>query len=619
MTAPAEGVGMAEGAHATRARPPGPLRVPELLGIDPITFEVLGNAFSSIVDEMGALLQKCAFSIVVADGRDYSGTICDGEGNLVASGSTDLPAHLGTIPFTVKGTLEWAHAPKEEYFRPGDIVVINDAYIGGTHNNDVRLIMPVFAGDRIVAFVQNSAHWTDIGGHVPGTFDPNARSSHGEGLIIPPIHLVREGVLDRDLVRVILRNVRTPEVAYGDLMAQIGTVRLGNQRLLELIAQYGVDLVEREMEGLMAYSEALLREEFRRLPDGDYEFVALIDRDPGADADDPVAVRMTLRIDGDRAAYDFSKSDGEARGAINGPRSATVSAAVVTTKGIFPWIPMNQGVFQAVDFVLPDGLVCSARYPAPISGMAAAIFPAVTDCVLGTFIQIIPDRCMAGPAGLVNTVSGGHDPRPGFDREFVTYIWLEGGWGGRPAKRDNFTSMCLFATSGTNQPVEQQERLFPMIFDAYRFEIDSFGAGLHRGGPGVTKVWHFTHGDAVFSSLGDGERFGPWGHGGGKDAPGAKIVYAPGTDEEASLGMFCTGFTVRRGRQVLFFHSGGGGWGDPLARPPEWVLEDVADELLSIEAAARDFGVVVRRAKTPWRYTVDVEATEALRRARGGS
>jgi N-methylhydantoinase B len=588
----------------------------QTMGIDPITFQVLNNAFSSIVDEMAALVQKCAFSPVVSDGRDYSGTICNADGDLVASGSTDLPAHLGTIPFTVKGTLEWIGMPKDEYFAPGDIVVVNDAYVGGTHNNDVRLVMPVFAGGRIVAFVQDSAHWTDIGGHVPGTFDPNARSSHGEGLIIPPIRLAREGTLDRDLVRVILRNIRTPEVAYGDLMAQIGAVRLGARRLGELIEAYGLELTEREMDALIAYSEALLREEFRRLPDGSEDFTAWIDRDPGATTDDPVAVRMTLTIDGDRATYDFSGSAPEAKSAINGTRSATVSAAIVTTKAVFPWVPMNQGVFKAIDFVLPEGLVCSARYPAPVSGMAASIFPAVTDCVLGTFIRLVPERCMVGPTGLINTVSGGFDPRPGYEREFVTYIWLEGGWGGRPAKKDNHTTMCLFATSATNQPMEQQERLFPLMFDAYRLETDSFGAGRHRGAPGVTKIWHFTHGDVVFSSLGDGERFGPWGYAGGQDAPGARIVYAPGTDEEESLGVFRTGFPVKQGRQILFFHSGGGGFGDPLERPPEWVLEDVESGILSIGAAERDYGVVVRDGDRPWRFVLDVAATEALRSSR---
>jgi N-methylhydantoinase B len=594
----------------------GTITPAQTMGIDPITFQVLNNAFSSIVDEMAALVQNCAFSPVVSDGRDYSGTICNAAGDLVASGTTDLPAHLGTIPFTVKGMLEWIGESKESYFTAGDIVIVNDAYVGGTHNNDVRLVMPVFAGGRIVAFVQDSAHWTDIGGHVPGTFDPNARSSHGEGLIIPPIRLVRDGTLDRDLVRVILRNIRTPEVAYGDLMAQIGAVRLGARRLHELIDAYGLDLIEREMDALISYSEALLREEFRNLPDGEQEFTAWIDRDPGVESDEPVPVRMKLTISGDRAVYDFSGSAPEAKSAINGTRSATISAAIVTTKAVFPWVPMNQGVFKAIDFVLPDGLVCSARYPAPVSGMAASIFPAVTDCVLGTYIRLVPERCMAGPTGLINTVSGGFDPRPGYEREFVTYIWLEGGWGGRLEKKDNHTTMCLFATSATNQPMEQQERLFPLMFDTYRLETDSFGAGRHRGAQGVTKIWHFTHGDAVFSSLGDGERFGPWGYAGGKDAPGARIVYAPGTAEEVNLGVFRTGFEIKQGRQILFFNSGGGGFGDPLERPPEWVLADVEDEILSLDAAARDYGVVLRPGDRPWRFELDLAATEALRATR---
>lgn len=582
-------------------------------GIDPITFQVLSNALSSLVDEMAAVVQNCAFSIVVSEGRDYSGSICNADGDLIATGSTDQPAHIGTIPYMVKGLLEWIGMPKEEYFRPGDIVVTNDAYIGGTHNNDVRVVMPVFVNGRIVAFVQASEHWTDAGGHIPGTFDPNARSSHGEGFIIPPIHLVRAGELDRDFLRVILRNVRTPEIAYGDLMAQIGAVRLGSQRFVELVDEHGLDLVEREMSALVRHAEVLLRDEFRKLPDGIYEFTALIDRDPGADSDDPVRIHMALTIDGDRASYDFSRSSREAKGAINGTRAATASAAMIATKAIFPWVPLNQGVLTAIDLVLPEGLVCSARYPAPISGMAASIFPAVSDCVLGTYIQVIPERCMAGPTGLVNTVSGGYDPRPGREHEFVTYVWLEGGWGGRPAKKDNNTAMSLFATAARNVPVEQMERLFPLRFDTYRIEPDSFGAGLHRGAPGVTKIWRYTHGDAVFTSLGDGERFGPWGYAGGKSAPGVRIVYAPGTDEEWNLGVFCTGAEIRRDRPILFFHSGGGGWGDPLDRPPEWVLDDIEDEILTPDFAAKEFGVVVVPGDRPWQWHVDEGATDDLR------
>jgi N-methylhydantoinase B len=592
----------------------------DIAGIDPVTFQVLNNALAGIVDEMAAVVQKCAFSLVVSEGRDYSGTICNPAGDLIASGSTDLPAHLGTIPFTVKGTLRWLadgrnDADPREMFEPGDIVMMNDPYIGGTHNNDVRLVMPAFFGDELVAFVQDSAHWSDIGGHVPGTFDPNARSSHGEGLVITPLKLVRHGVLDRDLVRFVLRNVRTPEVAYGDLMAQIGAVRLGTTRIAELMSAYGADLVKAEMRSLIEYSERLLRDEFRKLTDGTYSFSSRIDRDPGADCDDPVTVHLDLTIEDERATYDFSQSSSQARGAINATLAVTASAAVLYTKGVFPWIPMNQGMFNAIELVAPSGTICNAHYPAPVSGAAASVYPAVADCVFGCYMQLVPERSMAGMTGLVNTVSGGFDPRPGCEREFVAYIWLEGGWGGRPGKRDNHTAMNMFASSANNVPIEQMERLFPIRFDCYRLEPDSFGAGYHRGGPGVTKAWRFTHGPAVFSSLGDGGRFGPWGYARGTDAPPNSIVYSPDTAEERELGMFATGEHIEQGRLVRFFNSGGGGWGDPKTRPPEWVLEDVVDELLSPAAARRDYGVIVRPSSAPPGWEIDAEATAELRRS----
>ncbi len=582
--------------------------------IDPITFEVLNNAFRSIVDEMGALLQSVAFSLVVSEGRDYSGTICRADGDLVSSGSTDLPAHLGTIPYTVKGMLEWIGVPAEEYFEPGDLVVVNDAYVGGTHNNDVRVVMPVFHEGEIIAFVQNSAHWTDIGGGVPGTFDPNARSSHGEGLIIPPIKLARRGELDRDLIRVLLRNVRMPEMAYGDLLAQVGASRLGARRLLELVETYGRDLVLAEMGALIGHSERMLRDAFAGLPDGTWSWEAKIDRDPGTDSDEPLWVVLDLTIAGDGATLDFSRSSPQAVGAINGPKAVLGSAAIAALKAVWAEVPMNQGVFNAVEFVAPPGLIISAEYPAPISGMAGTCFPAIIDCVLGCLIQVVPERSMAGMCGLCNIVFGGRDPRPGKGADYVCYVWLEGGWGGRVAKRDNHTAMTLFGSSATNQPMEMQERVFPMRFTAYRYERDSAGAGLHRGGFGVTKEWLVTHGDAVLSDIGDRETRGSWGWDGGSDSRPNSFLYAPGTDEEQRVGMFRTGMVVREGRRLQYHHAGGGGYGRPVERDPAWVLDDVRDELVSVEAAREVYRVAVVEDPThPYGYVLDEAATQALR------
>ena len=586
---------------------------------DPVLFQVLNSAFMSTVDEMGALVQRAAFSLVVSEGRDYSGTISTRSGDLVASGVTDLAAHLGTIPFTVKGTLEWINTPPEEYFRPGDIVLINDPYIGGTHHNDMRAIMPVYlGGGRLSAFIQTSAHWTDIGGHVPGTFDPNARSSFGEGLAVPPVHIVRDGVFQTEVADLIMRNIRLEEQARGDLLTMIGAVRLGERRLQELALRYGDETIVSAMDELIAYSEDLLREEFRKLPDGTLEVEALMDRDPGSDSDDPLAARMTLTIKGDHATMDFSRSSGPAKGAMNSSRAVTISSAVVHMKMIFPHIPMNQGVFRAIDFVLPEGTLLSAIFPAPVSGCAAGVYPAVGDLILKAFIQIVPERCMAGPTGLLNIVMGGQDTRPGHHGEdWVMYLWLEGGWGGRPARKDNAVAMTTFATTSTNQPVELQERLYPVRFDCYRIEEDSAGAGWHRGGPGITRRWSFPYGDVLLSDLGDGERFGPWGYAGGKDARPNRFIHAPGTPEELNVGMFRTNLQVRSDRMLDCFSPGGGGYGDPLTRPVEWVVEDVADGYVTVEGAARDYGVAVVEDDQSGAFEVDEVATARLRS--GGS
>jgi len=334
---------------------------------------------------------------------------------------------------------------------------------------------------------------------------------------------------------------------------------------------------------------------------------------PGSDSDDPLVVRMALTIEGDHATMDFNGSSGQTRGAMNSVRAVTVSAAVVTMKCLYPHIPMNQGVFRAIDFRIPEGSVLWANFPAPVSGCAAGVYPAVGDCVLKAFIQLIPDRSMAGPTGLLNIVMGGTDTRPGHEgHEFVMYLWLEGGWGGRPGRKDNAIAMTNFATTSTNQPVELQERVYPVRFDCYRIEPDSAGAGWHRGGPGITKRWAFPSSDVMLSDLGDGERFGPWGWAGGHDARPNRFVLAPGTDEEMSVGMFRTNLLVRAGRMLDCFQPGGGGYGHPFARPLAYVLEDLEEGYVTPEGAARDYGVAVR-VDAAGGVSIDSERTAVLR------
>ena len=260
--------------------------------IDPITFEVLRNAFMGIVDEMGLMLEKVAHSLVVSEGRDFSTAICDADGRLIAEGKEDLPAHVGTLPHTVKAVIEWIG---KDRLHEGDIIIMNDAFLGGTHCQDVRTIMPVYRHGSLVAFTQNSAHWSDLGGPVPGSFHPEAVESYGEALYIPPIHLVREGELDDEVLRFILRNTRVPDLNQGDCFAQIAACRTGETRLQSLMDRHGDDVITAQMSELRRYSEALLREEFSKIPDGTYSFEDAIDFDPMGDRVTRSGSRSTSR------------------------------------------------------------------------------------------------------------------------------------------------------------------------------------------------------------------------------------------------------------------------------------------------------------------------------------
>ncbi len=579
--------------------------------IDPITFEVLRNAFMSIVDEMGLMLERVGHSLVVSEGRDFSAAICDADGRMVAEGKEDLPAHVGTLPHTVKAVISWIG---REGIHEGDIFIMNDAFLGGTHCQDVRTIMPVFREGKLLAFVQNSAHWSDAGGPVPGSFHAEAESTYGEALYIPPIHLVREGELDDEVLRFILRNVRVPETTQGDALAQIASCRTGEARLQAMLDKYGVDLITSQIDELILYSESLLRAEFAKIPDGTYSFEDAVDFDPMGDRKTPVKIRTQITIDGDRATYDLSGSDAQTIGAVNSTRSMAQSALVVATKAIFPHVPASEGIYNAIDVVNPEGLVTNAQFPRPISGAFATSYEVICACVFGCYLTMLPERSMACSGNMTNMVVGGYDPREGYDQDFVMYIWKEGGYGARPGKKDNHTAISLYASGTRNEPVEVQERVYPILTHRYELITDSAGAGYHRGGIGVTRDFELTHGDATLSVLGSRGVEPVWGWEGGLTALGSGLIYDWGGPDEWEIGVMRSGVAVKQDRTIRFWEGGGGGWRDPKTRPPEWVLDDVIDGFVSIEKARELYGVEVRCVdEDAAHYEVDEQATARLR------
>ena len=579
--------------------------------IDKVMFEVLRHSFMSVVDEMSLMIEKVAHSLVVSAGRDFSTAICLPEGALVAEGNIDQPSHVGTLPATVRGTVEWLGL---ENLRQGDVIIMNDPFIGGSHCQDVRTVKPVFWNDELICFVVNSAHWSDAGGPVPGSFNARVRDSYGEALHISPVHLVRQGEMDKGVLNFILRNIRVPELTRGDIMGQLAAVDLGEQRLHELLERHGRDLIVNQMHDLIVHSEALVRAELAKLPDGVFEFTDYVDFDPLGDPDKPVPVALKLTIDGDRAIFDFSKSGAQAAGAINSPRSMTLSACAVSVKAIFPHIPQNGGILNAIELIIPEDSVLNAKFPAPVNGTFATTYEKVVGSVFGCFMQVVPERCMVGSGNITNFVIGGHDPRAGFDKDFVLYVWREAGYGARPGKKDNHTAMSLYSSGTRNEPVELMERMFPVRSLRYSFLPDSGGAGKHRGGLGVARDIILTHGGGKLTALGDRAKVPAWGFGGGHSGGATALRLDPGTGEEQDIGVMATDVQVVGNQEIEFWAGGGGGWGDPAERPVEWVLDDVIDEFVSIEAARDVYRVVVRPDETvPYGYSVDENATAALR------
>lgn len=580
-------------------------------GVDPVTFEVLRHALQSIVEEAGVMLERTALNAVINEGLDFACSFTTADGRVVAQGQRDLLAFIGTAPIWVKNTIEWIGA---ERFLEGDIVVMNDPFLGGTHCQDVKTLMPIWFEGELVAFVQNCAHWIDMGGPIPGSYNPMATHAVEEAFLITPIHVVRQGEIDRDVLRLLLRNVREPDTSFGDLMAQVQACRLGEARLQQLLRRYGKERVLEIMEGVIRYSETLMRQEWQKLPDGHYSAVDHIDRDPTDPHSPPVRIQLDITVDGDRATYDFSGSDPQVRGGVNGPKSVAISAAMLATKSMFPHIPMNEGIFESIDWVIPEGTVVSATYPAPISGMASTVVSKTIDNVYRCFIGSVPEKVMCAETNLINLIFSGPDPRPERSKPFISYVWLDGGWGARPAKKDNVTGHALFASTTKNIPVERYERDGPVLFDQYELLPDSEGAGRHRGGFGVVKSLRLTHADGRLAIQGDRATTRPWGWGGGHDGTPNRVTYALGTEEEQEVGVFAADFRLEQGRTIRAATSGGGGWGDPRERPPEWVLEDVMDELVSVERAREVYGVEIDvRDFDLLDVVVDEAATNELR------
>jgi len=452
--------------------------VPRRTSADPIELEIFKSLFVSVAEEMGVSLTRASFSPNIKERKDFSCAIFDAHGKTVAQGD-HLPVHLGAMPLSVASAIENAD------MEPGDTVILNDPFRGGTHLPDITMVTPVHIPGRTIPafFVANRAHHSDVGGMAPGSM-PLATELFQEGVIIPPVKLVRRGHIDRDLLSFILANVRTPEEREGDLTAQLAANRIGQKRLIEISAKYGYRKVQDQMRDLQDYSERILRRALRAIPDGLYEFQDFMDGDGLGSG--PVKIKVGVWVQGDSAIVDFTGTDRQVGGNINANYAITLSATLYVFRCIIKGdVPFNAGLLRPLRVVAPPGSLVNARPPAAVAGGNVETSQRITDVLLGALAQAIPDRIPAASSGTMNNITfGGTNPATG--KSFAYYETIGGGMGASPIS-DGISGVHTHMTNTRNTPVESLEHYLPIRIRRYCLRRGSGGLGRFTGGDGIIR------------------------------------------------------------------------------------------------------------------------------------
>jgi N-methylhydantoinase B len=577
--------------------------------LDPVTFEVLKNSFITSVDQMAEQMLRTCYSFVIYN-RDFSNGLHDADGNSVAQGNQDIAVHVGTLHFTCKDVIRVF----EGDMMPGDVYAINDPYAGGTHFSDVRLIRPIFDDDALVGFSQSNGHWSDLGGSVPGSFDVTARDMFREAVRITPVRLFRGGEFCSDVANMIAANTRDPNAIIGDIHSQAQATQVAEREIQRLVRKYGRDQVTQGMQEVQDYVERAVRQRIAALPDGTWETVDYIDRDPAA-GEGMIPIRIKMTIKGDRIHYDFSGSHSTIASIYNSAPGATFSAVVAGMKTFFPDLPLNSGFYRMIDVTAPQNSVVSAEWPVAVTGFLMP-FEKIMNAIFEMWSKIMPERAIACAFNLEYLLAGGLDARQEEKPIFMFYEWLPGGWGGRNGKDGSDVTTACFGTGLMSQPNEGNERVNPTRTTEFQILRDSAGPGKWRGGAGVQKTSVLLESEnAVMSYICDRERAVVWGIDGGLPSmPHGLTIKRSGADTEEWLGSVFSDFPMSTGDQFARPTAGGGGFGDPLERDPEAVRQDVIDDYVSIERAAKDYGVVIEEVDADLcDYRVNEDATLALR------
>lgn len=587
-----------------------------MTALDTVTLNIVHNALTNIASEMALVMLKTSYSTIFNEGLDFCTVLLDRNGDLIAE-KNYAPAMMGAVPHTVK----WAIDEKGlDDFHPGDVLIHNDCYRGGCHLPEHMMMRPLFVGDDLLGFAGNIGHVAEIGGKAPGSFSADATDIYQEGLRLPPTKIMNRGEHVEDVWRIILTNHRTPRNTWGDFHAMIGSLETAERRIRELSQRFDWETLSAATAQLHDYSERRMRAEIAELPDGEY-FADMWVEDDGV-LPDPFHIQVTVTIDGDRILADFTGTDPQVRGPMNATVvvvAAAVYNVVFSLVDPLSLIPRNSGCYRPIDFIAPAGSVVNVLHPGPCVGGNTDLQPKLIDLLIRALAPARPQRAAAATGGSSsNFLFGGTHPRTG---DYYTNYHFDGSGTGATRSKDGNNAEIGRHSNCRNTPVEVFEERYPFRTLDYGLAPDTGGPGTYRGGLGATRTMEVIADEITLSCLFDRVKIPAWGMDGGHSGGKSELLIERAgetgfVDFSQAFGTISpTKFTnvrLQRGDLVRYVTPGGGGWGDPLLRDPEAVLEDVASGWVRPETAAEVYGVIVTRDDRGV-FALDFTATDAQR------
>lgn len=535
--------------------------------IDPVTLAVLKGRLEQIADEMDATLFRSAFNPIIAEAHDASHGLYDAaSGDTLVQGKSGLPIFVGVMAFAVRAVIDKVN--RDGGLQDGDVFLFNDPYDGGTHLSDFKLVRPYFRDGALFCWLASVGHWHDVGGNVPGNYNPAATESFQEGMHIPPVKLVAAGRLSQDIVDILKCNSRLPMSLYGDLNGQLNALSLGVRRMDDLLGEYGAGTVTGALGELRARAAKLMRACIAELPDGTYSAEDWLDNDGIADV--PLKIALDITVRGDTLTLDFSRTAPACAGPVNIARSTAIASCYVALKHVFQDVPANAGCLEPITFVIPEPSILSARAPKPVGGYTETILR-VIDVVFQALAKAAPQLVNGCAYGTINALSLAGHRKDG--RRWVMFSFFGGGLGGSPAS-DGLNHGNAPISTATIPPVEILEAAYPVMFTQWALRPDSGGVGRHRGGLGAIYELELLEESADVFLFGERGRHAPKGVVGGGDAALNRFVCPDGSVPPMASKM--VGLKIRRGERLRLETPGGGGYGQAGERPRELLERDLA-------------------------------------------